>query len=278
MYISINIIGGLGNQLFQIATVLLYNNHLNEKKEIIFVNEENLDNYFNLPRKTLWNSLLLNQFKIIDKDNFNIINFSIINETESHKNLIQPFPVCFFNIYFKGYFQSFKYYDDNLRKQLQTLIYSNKTLVNIANNKYQEIKDFFKSNDDNLISIHIRRTDFIYSSEYHYVLQMDYYNEALNLINNNQDKKIVVFSDDIEWCKLNLSKDYYFIDINNVEIEFLLMSLFKNNIIANSTFSLWASYISPYDNKTIIAPKNWYAEKGPKEWSEIYHRYITYII
>lgn len=278
MYISINIIGGLGNQLFQIATVLLYNNHLNEKKEIIFINEENLDNYFNLPRKTLWNSLLLNQFKIIDKDEFDIINFSIINEKESHKNLIEPFPTCFFNIYFKGYFQSFKYYDDNLRKQLQTLIYSNKTLVNIANNKYQEIKDFFKSNDDNLISMHIRRTDYIYSSEYHNVLQMDYYNEALNLINNNQDKKIVVFSDDIEWCKLNLNKDYYFIDINNVEIEFLLMSLFKNNIIANSTFSLWASYISPYDNKTIIAPKKWYAEKGPKEWSEIYHRYITYII
>lgn len=278
MYISINIIGGLGNQLFQIATVLLYNNHLNEKKEIIFVNEENLDNYYNLPRKTLWNSLLLNQFKIIDKDKFDIINFSIINEKENHKNLIEPFPICFFNIYFKGYFQSFKYYDDDLRKQLQTLIYSNKTLVNIANNKYQEIKDFFKSNDDNLISMHIRRTDYIYSSEYHNVLQMDYYNEALNLINNNQYKKIVVFSDDIEWCKLNLSKDYYFIDINNVEIEFLLMSLFKNNIIANSTFSLWASYISPYDNKTIIAPKKWYAEKGPKEWSEIYHRYITHII
>ena len=46
----------------------------------------------------------------------------------------------------------------------------------------------------------------------------------------------------------------YFVDINNVEIEFILLSFIKHNIISNSTFSLMASYISYYDTKkTIIA-------------------------
>ena len=274
-YISTEIMGGLGNQLFQIANVLLYNNNLNEKKIIVFKNEDKLFNYFNLPRKTFWNSLFLNQFKILNETDYNQINFAVIPEKENHKNQIEPFTYCPYNLLFKGYFQSFKYYDENLRNQMRLLIYSNKNLFNKAKDKYDEIKDFFKSNDDNLVSMHIRRTDYVYHNDYHYLLDMDYYKKALDIV---KDKKIIVFSDDILWCKENLSNDYYFIDINDIEIEFILMSLFKNNIIANSSFSLWASFISPYENKLIIAPKTWYAEKGPKDWNEIYHNSISILL
>lgn len=274
-YISTDIMGGLGNQLFQIANVLLYNNYLNEKKQIVFKNDDKLFNYFNLPRKTFWNSLFLNQFKILNETEYNQIKFAIITEKENHKNLIEPFTFCPYNILFKGYFQSFKYYDENLRNQMRTLLYSNQNLVNKAKEKYTEIKDFLKSNNDDLVAMHIRRTDYVYHNDYHYLLDLDYYKKALDI---TKDKKIVVFSDDIEWCKLNFSKDFYFIDINDIEIEFLLMTLFKNNIIANSSFSLWASFISPYDDKLIIAPKTWYAEKGPKDWNEIYHNSISILL
>ena len=84
-YVSTEIMGGLGNQLFQIANLLLYNNYLNEKKIIIFKNEDNLFNYFNLPRKTFWNSLFLNQFKILEDNDYNQIKFAIISEKENHK-------------------------------------------------------------------------------------------------------------------------------------------------------------------------------------------------
>jgi hypothetical protein len=275
-YISTEIMGGLGNQLFQIANLLLYNNYLNEKKIIIFKNEDNLFNYFNLPRKTFWNSLFLNQFKILENNDYNQIKFAIISEKENHKNLIEPFTYCPYNLLFKGYFQTFKYYDENLRNQMKSLIYSNENLVNKAKDNYNLIKEIFKSNDDNdFVSMHIRRTDYVYHNHYHHSLEIDYYNKALDMV---KDKKIVVFSDDIEWCKENFSKDFYFIDINNVEIEFLLMSLFKNNIIANSTFSLWASFISPYNDKLVIAPKIWYGKEGPKDWNEIYHNFISILL
>jgi hypothetical protein len=274
-YISTEIMGGLGNQLFQIANVLLYNNHLNEKKIIVFKNEDKLFNWFNLPRKTFWNSLFLNQFKILNDVEYNEIKFAVISEKENHKNQIEPFTYCPYNLLFKGYFQTFKYYDENLRNQMRLLIYSNENLLNKAKDKYNEIKDFFKSDDDNLVSMHIRRTDYVYHNDYHYLLDMDYYKKALNITKN---KNVVVFSDDINWCKENFSKDYYYIDINDIETEFLLMSLFKNNILANSSFSLWASFISPYQDKLVIAPKTWYAEKGPKEWNEIYHNYISILL
>ena len=188
------------------------------------------------------------------------------------------------NILFKGYFQSFKYVDDDTRTQMINYIYSNAELMHAAYDKYNEIKSFFgpTTTDDDMVSVHLRRTDYILLSDYHHNLSMDYYKDALKIANK---KKIVVFSDEIEWCKDNIGKnlyeydDIYFVNTNSVEIEFILMSMFQHNILANSTFSLWASFISTYQQpKIVIAPKQWYAEKGPKNWNELYHKYITHII
>jgi hypothetical protein len=106
-------------------------------------------------------------------------------------------------------------------------------------------------------------------------------------------KNVVIFSDDIEWCINNFNVyankeglyNVYFISDKifkenelyiKTDIEFILMSMFKNNIIANSYFSLWASFISYYKTKIIIAPKRWYSCDGYKEYDEVYHKYITH--
>ncbi len=274
-YITTEIQGGLGNQLFQIANLFLYNNKINNKKEIIFKYEEKLDNFFKLERKTFWNSLFLNKFIFFKNNEYDKYNFQLIYEKESHKSIINNIIDINENIKFIGYFQSFKYYDDNLRNQMIDLIYNNKTIIDIANEHYNNIKNKFNVNDDEMITIHVRRTDYIYSNDFHHPLELNYYKNALEIANN---KKVVIFSDDIEWCKKVFDKNMYSVDINNVEIEFILMSLFKNNIIANSTFSLWASYISKHENKLIIAPKQWYANQVTLDYNEIYHKYITHII
>jgi len=43
--------------------------------------------------------------------------------------------------------------------------------------------------------------------------------------------------------------------------QMLIMSLIKNNIIANSTFSWWSAYLNINNNNTVIYPSIWF---GPK--------------
>jgi len=280
-YVSAEIMGGLGNQLFQIANVIAYKERVDNDKMIVFKYEENLYNHFNLPRKTYWHSLFKNQFNVLNENEYNQIEFMPLNERVWHKSLLNSYICIPYNILFRGYYQSFRDFNDNVRNTMINYIYSNDEIVTKAKDIYEEIKKSLNANDDDLITVHIRRTDYILSSDQHYNLQFDYYKKALEIANS---KKLVIFSDDIQWCKDNITKelynydDIYFVDNNDVAIEFILMSLFKNNIIANSTFSLWASYISNHKNKIVIAPKQWVGENIDVDWSEIYHKYITNII
>jgi hypothetical protein len=279
-YMSAEIMGGLGNHLFQIAAVLAFHKHLKEKKQIVFKKAENLPNLHNLPRKTFWDTLFKNKFTILEPEVYDRLFHLNIGERHAHI-YTQPFDYCPHSFKLCGYYQSFNYSTDDIRQQMITLLNSNKELIDIVKTKYAEIKQTLDATDDDMVSIHIRRTDFIYLQTFNYILQFDYYTDALKIVNR---KKLVIFSDDIEWCRQNISttlfpyEAIYFVDTNNVEIEFLLMSLFKHNIIANSTFSVWASFISQHKDKIIIAPKNWYGPTGPKEWQEVYHKYITHII
>jgi len=290
-YISIIIQGGLGNQLFQIATA--YNYSIKNKKKLIFKYDDNYHNNFNLIRKNYWTNLFSKKLKTIDKNTFDNIQF--FNYYENKNFLYQEIPYIEKNILLNGYYQSFKYFDNNdTRNFLRHLVYSSENLMYISYNYYNKIKLYFtklnnlECNDDDLVSIHIRRTDYVLTkNNYHNVLDIDYYIKALDIA---KKKNVVIFSDDIEWCKININnniiknKNLYYIDMNIVEVEFILMSLIKNNIIANSTFSLMASYISYYeDKKIIIAPKNWLSNTQIKEMNDIvskefYHKDITHII
>jgi hypothetical protein len=279
-YMSAEIMGGLGNHLFQIAAALAYHKKLVEKKTIVFRNDTQLHNTHNLPRKTFWDTLFKDQFTVLDPEEYNSLFRIHIREQDNHK-YTEPFVAYPHNFKLNGYFQSFNYISDDIRQQMINYLNSNKELVTEVKNKYDDIKAILSSTDDDMVSVHIRRTDFIYLQTFNYILDFDYYKQALDIVNK---KKLAIFSDDIEWCKQNVTQTLYafeaiyFVDINNVEKEFLLMSMFKHNIIANSTYSIWASFVSQHDDKIVVAPKNWYGPTGPKEWDEIYHKYITHII
>jgi hypothetical protein len=287
LYTSVEIAGGsLGNQLFQLA-YMIYFLRLSKtqriKRKLVF----NGDNPY-------WNTLFKGLFRVITDDIYNSIPFTKYHEAaeaaeaaeavEAVEAVEEPPYMSKEHVLLKGKYQTFKYIDDSLRDKMVNIVYSNEDIMYPAYYKYREILDYFgkDTKDDEMVSLHIRR-----KTDATRPLLMRYYKEALRLANK---KNIVVFSDDIAWCINNLrdclNSDsssggvgvdgcgyniYYVKDVSNPEVEFITMSMFQHNIIADSDFSLWASFISYYTTKTVIAPKHEYS-------NELYHKYITHII
>ena len=138
-----------------------------------------------------------------------------------------------------------------------------------------EIKSLFQNEIPPLrpkVAIHVRRGDYINNGFYVDLMKTDYYEKSMGVF---KGESFIVFSDDIEFCKKQeIFKDCEFIhgtevsDMNN-------MASCTGHIIANSSFSWWAAYISPYTKK-IIAPSkyNWYSDgrertKCPETWIRI---------
>jgi hypothetical protein len=267
--VAVFIHGGIGNQLFQIATCKEYAKKYN--KEEVYKNVKNLWNYHGLERKTAWNTLFDNNLNVIEIEDYEKIDFNQINE--KRLNMYDELEYIEGDVYLKGYFQSAKFFSKETKKEMTELIYSNKELYSIAVNYFNFIKSLFinfnNENDDDYAFIHIRRTDYIDNCT-HNLLSMDYYKKGIEIIGKN--KLYLIFSDDVKWCYDNLDfiENKYVISINNIYVELILMTFIKNCIIANSTFSWWGSFINN-ENKKIVAPKQWFAETSHiKEWSDIY--------
>lgn len=169
----------------------------------------------------------------------------------------------------KGYFGRERYFiryrDEIIR------LFRNEDII-------EELKDTFKFVLNNSVSMHVRRGDYLRFSNVYNILTHEYYYNALKLIEKTQIvDNILVFSDDIEWCKSNMPDcRITFIEGQSDDYDLLLMGLCnRGNIIANSTFSQWGATLGEEPLKPIIAPKKWFlnehlnANVVPSRWIRI---------
>lgn len=246
MIVYIQRLGGLGNQLFQVANGIAYSKKYNTS--IIISDKTD-------PKRKSYNDTVFNQFlkySHIPRDTY-IYKEPMFNFLELPKNN---------NLILSGYFQSPKYFDMYRDTIINTLIYPTKVYIPI---------------NTICIAVHIRRSDYIGLENFHPMPSLQYYQRGISEIQYKigTNTKIVVFSDDIPWCKnqsLFNNTDVIFME-GTTELEDLYnMSLCNHFVIANSSFSWWGSYLSKNVNKIIIAPKRWFGPKGPSNWSDIYLR------
>lgn len=163
--------------------------------------------------------------------------------------------------YYDGYWQNIHYFSaiiDDLRKDFS--FYEN---LNLNQKRYlQEICQ------NNSIALHIRRGDYLtpYNRTIYYNLDNVYYQNAIDYICSRVNQGVIyVFSDDIEWCKKNLVylENAHFVDDKISQNEFVDFEFMKNCkyfIIANSTFSWWASELSDFKKKIVVAPDKWFVD------------------
>lgn len=121
----------------------------------------------------------------------------------------------------------------------------------------------------NAVSLHVRRGDYLsnpHTLSYHGVCSMEYYEQAIRHIAERvTDPVFFVFSDDLEWVKSALRMDHpcCYIDHNRESESYndmRLMSLCSHHIIANSSFSWWGAWLNDSDTKIVVAPRQWFAK------------------
>jgi len=165
------------------------------------------------------------------------------------------------NLCLRGHYQSYKYFYHNLDKIREAFRLPD-NLTEIARTKYAELL-----NMDNTVGMHVRRGDYMSLQSNYAILTEDYYLRALSEIGDVS--KIVVFSDDIEWCIYNMSslaeRDAFFVKGEMDILDLFLMSKMKHNVIANSTFSWWAALLNENHDKKVIAPIAWFGPARTKD-------------
>jgi len=187
------------------------------------------------------------------------------------------------NVYLQGYWQSEKYFKDTLdviRHEFSFQTSPDQVNQNILNKILKEEVQGIKA-----VSIHIRRGD--YSSDpktnaHHGLLSLDYYRSAMSLIEKKLPKVCYyIFSDDLAWCRENLSinSEAVFVDVNTGNpsgMDLRLMSACHHQIIANSSFSWWAAWLNANKNKIVIAPQEWLSDPSlinkdllPENWIKL---------
>lgn len=260
--IYIEIMGGLGNQLFQIFTGISYSIDNRIPFKIKFNKKDEVSPLDNTSKRpTYWNNFLktITAFTYVE-----LPNLPVFKEREAFNyNKIPQFDEDF--IIF-GYYQSYLYFDNNK----DTI----KRLLNIDKNRElvkNENLNFFKNKKP--ISMHFRIGDYVKASHVHPVLDIEYYKKALKTlyekIPNLSEKYYILYffepiDKDVVYEKIKLlQQEYQDIEFRpcNENIEdwkqMLLMSCCSHNILANSTFSWWGAYLNNNSNKIVVYPNRW---------------------
>ena len=254
--------GRLGNQMFQYASLLGiaknrgldYGIRYANKNDVVFANplvgKEKLD--------------LFDAFGELSARDSTDITPAYVLQEEKHefdKRIFNDVPD---RCDLTGYFQTEKYFA-NFKDEVKKDFTFRKEIVKDCKRVMREI-----DTDRPLVSIHVRRGDYTQLQDFHPLCPVEYYLNSLKIVGS--DHYPVVFSDDIEWCKSNLKLDEaYYCDDNDQFVDMCLMSMCDSNIIANSSFSWWGAWLNDNENKTVVAPSQWFGSKlADKNTDDIY--------
>ena len=289
--IILKISDGLGNQLFQYANGKSLVKH---KKQSLLCD---LSWYNEIHDNFTKRSFKLNKFNVVlNEANHNLLDkikrsklpivirsfyWRTQNRLPYYKKHIvkeQSFTYdpnilkCKNDVYLEGFWQSEKYFN-KIRPILLKEIQLKEDIT--ENRYYKQIKQ-----TENPISIHVRRGDYTKTDSEHLTLSLEYYVKGINYINNRKKNiSFYIFSDDIEWVKkqsIFTKIEATFIENQKEEVDLMLMSKCKHNIIANSSFSWWGAWLNQNNDKIVIAPSRWFKNEKidildliPENWIKI---------
>lgn len=267
-FVTVELMGGLGNQLFQLAAAYAYGRDHN-KTLILNHTQTHVG-----PRRTYFDSVY--QW-VQDSRDIKRKNWHKIAEPHFH---YAPLPDAFGNVRLYGYFQSLKYFD-RYADEIVTLFKQGTPPLPLDHPTVEALRNAFTET----VSLHIRRSDYV-GNAMHPVQTLEYYQKALKALrekinitpqNSTDPLMVVVFSDDLPWCQTHLPAalddhvELVYVESQGLTDaqELVLMSECNHHIIANSSFSWWGAVYNQKPNKVVVAPQHWFGNTS-YNWQDVY--------
>ena len=275
--ITFNLSGDLGEQLFQVFTLISY--AIDNKLPFIF------PYLLKNGEQTYWDNVFKNVRKLTTNPEFFQNYERMTNLLHQHTPYHEPqynysdIPPSMDNIMFYGKYQSYKYFDahkgeiyryleiEYLKLQIKNrcIEYFGETTVCI---------DFYTGND---------------SEEMDFILPYQYYEDAIAQIpedqirfcnymwmgdvGRNDSKHVMAMVKKLEErFKIHIPKVVYINDWERV----LLASCCDCNIISNSMTGWWSAYLNDNEDKRVVCPSQWFVDERdvtdliPESWQIVY--------
>ena len=277
--IYIELMGGLGNQLFQIFCGIAYSLENKIPFKLKATKRDKVSPLDNISlRPVYWNNFLQN----LGNFTYNNINLPIMREKTNF--IYEKIPIINQDFKLIGYFQSYKYFDqqyDNIIK-----------LIGLEKQK-QVIREKYEKYFNNKIpiSLHFRIGDYVKKPMIHPILTNEYYIKSLHHLKKQLDDfeenyYILICGEEIDEEKIEENIQKIKLAYPNLEIiicdfniedweQMILMSLCSHNIIANSSFSWWGAYFNNNTEKLVCYPSIWIGTTNnvddlfPENWAKV---------
>lgn len=281
----VNVIGGLGNQMFQYALAIALKRKYPEDEikidtqlyRLLIVKKYRGNNFYHngFEIQKVFSNANLPIASCLDimKVSYYIPNYILNKATRRvlcHRKteLIQSYKESYiFNskvldssaCYFAGYWMSPFYFDFCREDILETFSFSE--FDSDDNRKWASMLVL-----NNSVTIHVRRGDYIGAENFKDICTLAYYKNAIKEVRKYvAEPEFFVFSNDQKWCMENLKDEFgdstvYFVS-NNKGVQsyrdMQLMSLARCNILANSSFSWWGAYLNQREDHIVFCPEKW---------------------
>ncbi len=296
--VIIQLAGGLGNQMFQYALYLQFQNlHKEVKIDDVagFVEDEKRD-----PSLSAFG---ITYQKADPKEIEEMLDASLLFWHRVRRKLFgrkrksyfeadkrfKPEIFTWDDIYLEGYWQTEKYFEavaDQVRAAFDVdrllMVQQAEDMSKTGRTKLQtKVQTYLRQiTQTQSVSLHIRRGDYLTPENqalFGGICTEAYYKEAVRLMREQYPGcRFFLFTNDKEWAKERFADDkggrttetaladgepadVIVVDLpeGSDHEEFALMSKCKHHILANSSFSWWASYLNQNPGKTVLAPPKW---------------------
>ena len=254
-----HLMGGLGNQLFQIFTTISY--AMRRQQSFQFLNVATLGGGSTTLRHTYWQTMLraLSSFLTNNIDE----PIQVVREKNFSFNEI---PLMDGNVMLYGYFQSYRYVEEHYDAIAR--------LIGVDEQKRDLLLKlgWDEATSRKCVSMHFRVGDYKHIQQCHPLMSCDYYASSLRHIQRatgDETYTVLYFCEDVDIGDVTemirtLEKEFPMFQFQRGENvladweQMLLMSCCRHHIIANSSFSWWSAYMDRRPDSLTCYPSVWF--------------------